>query len=97
MSSALLGEIVQDLDGHHEITAPQRNVLRVGGGRARQDLGNVQHPWYLVLSADLKPREDGGHLKPFIEGHGSRSRRMFAGSTGHTLVDIQRRGSKVHP
>jgi hypothetical protein len=33
-SSALLGEIVQDLDRHHEITAPQRNALGVGGGRA---------------------------------------------------------------
>jgi hypothetical protein len=32
-SSALLGEIVEDLDRHREITAPQRNALRVRGGR----------------------------------------------------------------
>src|SRR6185312_8392555 len=33
-SRALLGEIVQDLDRYYEITAPQRNALRGGGGRA---------------------------------------------------------------
>ena len=48
-SSALLGQVVEHLDRHRELAASKRDALRVGGGRARQDLGNVEHPRYLLL------------------------------------------------